>query len=193
MAGQCPGRYYIPWLVRGKMDPRSRHTHDFGELSLLMQAERPSSLLGATATLWPWLACTLAIALTLVFGGGRFVRPPTPSEFTAQSTENSQLSHIELRLVPERMPASTIASVPPDRGAADVGTPPRTHKPRAIAPVERGLTRAAAKPVASEPVRVAEPIAVHAELEELGLMPIPTRSHPLAPATAVDSTEKPHG
>lgn len=186
-------RCYIPWLVRGKLDPLSRHTPNFAEISLLMPAERPSSLLGATATMWPWLACTLAITLAVVFGGGRLVRPPTPTDFAAQSAEDSQRSHIELRLVPERLPGSIIASTPPNRGAADIVTPPRTHRSRTSALVEQRPTGAAAKPVASEPVRVAVPIAGHSELEELGLMPIPTRSHALEPATAVDSTQEPHG
>ena len=190
-----PVRCYIPWLVRGKMDPLSRRARDFGELSLLMPAERPGSLLGAAAKLWHQLAFTLAIALALVFSGGRFVQPSAPADFTAPSTEDSQFAHIELRLVPERMQAPTIASrrTHPDKGAADMRTPPRTHKSRVLAPVDRGLAKASAKPETGDPDNVAKPIAVYSELEELGLMPIPTRSHPPAPATAVDSNEKPHG
>jgi tRNA A-37 threonylcarbamoyl transferase component Bud32 len=141
-------RCYIPWLVRGKMDPLSRRAHDFGELSLLMPAERPSSLLGAAAKLWHRLAFTLAIALALVFGGGRFVRPPAPAHFTAPSTDDSQLARTELRLVPERMQAPAIASkrAHPDRDAVDVRTPTQTHKSRVLAPVDRGLTTASTKP-----------------------------------------------
>jgi hypothetical protein len=188
-------RCYIPWLVRGKMDPLSRRAHDFGELSLLMPAERPSSLLGAAAKLWHRLAFTLAIALALVFGGGRFVRPPAPAHFTAPSTDDSQLARTELRLVPERMQAPAIASkrAHPDRDAVDVRTPTQTHKSRVLAPVDRGLTTASTKPGPGAPEKVVKPIAVYSELEELGLLPIPTRSHSLAPATAVEDTKEPHG